>query len=335
MLMFDCHSPIGQTHIELTDKCNASCPHCSRTDIRKERAVEGVGQHELTLHDFQNFIPDSVYQNTRQWKLCGTHGDPLVARDCLEISRYIRTRSNAPIIVNSNGSLRDKEWWRQLGEIPNIEVWFGIDGLDQETHNIYRINTKLNTILTNAKAFIHAGGQAVWQTIAFKHNEHQIELMRQASIDNNFSDFVLIRNTRQTGLEQFPSKYTYKGNLYELESPDNPNYLYQTNISEPKKITCKFHKTNDIYIGSTGHVLNCCHVGAALHRFIIGRGSNVDKILKTVDLDFLNFRKTHFEEIPTQSDFFTKLQLAWPSYEPKTCKIKCSGMISERVIATG
>ena len=61
------------------------------------------------------------------------------------------------------------DWWRELGEVspkyPNeeTEIKFGIDGIDNETHDKYRRNVKFDKIIENAKAFIEAGGKALWK----------------------------------------------------------------------------------------------------------------------------------------------------------------------------
>lgn len=330
-MIFDLSKPIGLTHIELTDKCNAICPQCTRTNPNIIQPYSEMGSHELTLEDFENRIPDSLYKQTKLWKFCGTHGDPLVARDCLEIVKHIRDRgSDSKILISTNGSFRTRDWWSKLAEIPNVQVWFGIDGNDNETHTYYRIGTNLEKILENAQAYIESGGSAYWQTIAFKHNEHQIEQMRIRSKQMGFEKFLLVKSTRYTGLENFANEYSYKDKYIKLEQPTNPDYIHGIVQQEPGKIICKFHERNAVYIGSSGHVQNCCHTGASVHKYVVGLKSNTNFIFEQIDMDLLDFRKTPFEEIPKREQLFDMLKKHWPEHMPKTCKIKCSGMINKR-----
>ena len=84
---------------------------------------------------------------------------------------------------------KTQEWWRKLAK-ENVKVTFGLDGL-KDTNHPYRISTDFDKIISNANAFIGAGGFAKWHMLVFKHNEHQVEEARQMSKDLGFRKLII------------------------------------------------------------------------------------------------------------------------------------------------
>ena len=106
--------------------------------------------------------------------MCGNLGDPIVAKDTLQIYEYLREANpTMGLQMHTNGSGRTDKWWKELAKL-NVNVVFGIDGL-ADTHAKYRINTDWKKIIHNVMTFVDAGGEARWDMLVFKHNEHQIE----------------------------------------------------------------------------------------------------------------------------------------------------------------
>jgi hypothetical protein len=68
------------------------------------------------------------------------------------------------------------------------QVDFNIDGLE-DTNHLYRKNTEFVKIIKNAKAYIDAGGRAVWNYIVFEHNQHQIKQAQELSDSLGFQEF--------------------------------------------------------------------------------------------------------------------------------------------------
>ena len=99
-------------HLELTHRCNAACPMCSR-NIHGGALNPDMPLSELSLADIQAILlPDFIRQLKRIYA-CGNYGDPIVARDCIEVFRYLR--DNGPelnLCLHTNGSARRRNWWR-------------------------------------------------------------------------------------------------------------------------------------------------------------------------------------------------------------------------------
>src|SRR5262249_44436596 len=154
-------------------------------------------------------------------------------KDTLSILQYLR-RANPDICLglHTNGSARSVEWWSELARIlPHGKgyVRFGIDGLETTNH-LYRRNTKWDTVMRNVKAFIAAGGNAEWDFLVFRHNEHQVDEARALARELGFTLFNCKASgrffslSRSEPINRTPVK-DREGNLeYWLERPSNPQW---------------------------------------------------------------------------------------------------------------
>ncbi len=169
------NNPVKLLHIELSSHCNAACPLCPRFLNGSRQVRKDLRLRSVSLKDFKKWFPPKILGEMSRILYCGTYGDPLMADDALEIFKYVsKINPNISQLVNTNGGLKDPEWWMKLGTISNMRVTFSIDGLE-DTNHIYRRNVEWNLLINNVKAYINAGGEALWEFLVFKHNEHQFE----------------------------------------------------------------------------------------------------------------------------------------------------------------
>ena len=191
---------LAQIHIELTNACNAACPMCVRFYKNSPLPRPDLEIGQITLEQFKKYFPLSILEQLNKIMFCGTQGDPCMARDTLEICDYLM--GNTPEIfsvqMHTNGGMRTPDWWAKLGKVfsnrssRDLQCWrliFSIDGLE-DTNHLYRRNVKWSNLMANARAFIDAGGNAVWEYLIFEHNEHQIETARKMAEDLGFVLFV-------------------------------------------------------------------------------------------------------------------------------------------------
>lgn len=232
-------------HLEITNRCNAKCPMCRRTSMDPTPADLPF---ELIKQRFNNHKFDLI-------KYCGSNGDPLMASDFLDFVNFFSTRSKEQLI-HTNGCLRNKAFWEELASIPNVKVSWGIDGIDQETHALYRVDTFLDRILKNAKIFNDAGGYSQWSMIRFRHNQHQVGCAKFMAKELGFKEFETIE-TRRFGFNN-ENVFTYErdGVTINLERPDGNDITMIDGI----KIICKAQKQEEIYIDASGVVWACTYM---------------------------------------------------------------------------
>ena len=282
------YESIRSVHLELTSKCNASCPMCARNKFGGPDN-EFLPNTELSLIDIKRIMPIDFVQQLNNVYMCGNYGDPIVATDMLEVFEWLRiVNPGIKLGVHTNASAKTVGWWSKLGKLlskPGDYVKFGIDGLT-DTNHIYRRGTHWQKIMDNAAAFIKAGGVAQWEYIVFKHNEHQVDDARMLSEQMGFSQFRtkktgrFFSNTKLEGIDR-QKVLNRKGELeYYIEKPDNllytntslsneqalvdkfgnmQNYLDQTCIK------CKVSEDKSLYISAEGLAFPCCWTANQLY----------------------------------------------------------------------
>ena len=314
-------------HIEITSRCQASCPMCNRNlygGLKNPRLILS----DWSLEDFQNIINEEVLKNLYQIMFCGHFGDPLINPHFADMIKYIKN-VNPEVMVNlhTNGSFFKEDWWSELANIlpKNHSVHISLDGLE-DTHHLYRIGTDWNKILNNARAFINAGGIATWEFIRFKHNEHQVDEARRLSEEYGFKFFSVKDTSRYIDGE--PYKVLDKdGNLlYYLEPPTNNSisYVGKDMVNNYKKfmnesiIECKALHLRQIYIDSLKRLFPCGFLGQS-DMTMTNYGDIVDPLRKeSLDENLkvfsrfptLDLTKTSIKEIINSNEW----QTIWNEY---------------------
>jgi MoaA/NifB/PqqE/SkfB family radical SAM enzyme len=273
-------------HLELTHRCNAACPMCAR-NVNGGAVNPDMPLSELSLADVKAILLPELIGRLKRIYACGNYGDPMVARDCLEVFSYLREHGpNLNLDLHTNGSARRPEWWRELAEImkqgPHY-LRFGIDGLE-DTNHLYRRGADWKTVMRSAEAFIDAGGRAEWDFLVFRHNEHQVEEARRLADDMGFKEFFVRKTGRFLDAGELETSDRFdvldkKGNFeYVLEQPKNPDYQnpafgnlevvkqrygeYQTYLDKVE-IDCKVAgPKRKMYLSAQGYALPCCWLGA-------------------------------------------------------------------------
>lgn len=330
---------ITKIEVELTNRCNAQCPSCSRTDF-DGKALRSLPLNDISLATFKKILPNKWLRG-REIKLCGVFGDPMVANDILPIIEYIM-ENDAHLTINTNGGMRDVRFWQTLGHLlakysNKHQLIFSIDGL-ADTNHIYRRNVSWPKLLENAKAFIGAGGCAHWDFLVFSHNEHQVEEVRHLSHELGFRKFTLKKTTRSSELK----KPTVVESALDIapsrrEEFRNPALLQKRNATamkfmnffshkREKEIECfsrgesSFIKQPDtsVYISANLRVWPCCWFADAE----FPQKREIRDLFKKFGPEFNNLAHHSLEEVLDSPWYNSALVGSW--YSPKTCSPICA-----------
>ena len=267
------YADIKKVHLEITSKCNASCPQCSRNFFGKPISHQLLPQVELTLEDVQKIFPEDFVNQLKVLFMSGTYGDPMVARDTLEVFEYFRAcNSRVRLGMHTNGSGRKPEWWQRLASVVDV-CTFGIDGL-ADTNHLYRRGTHWEKVMESVRAFIGAGGHAEWDYVVFRHNEHQVEEAQALARSLGFEMFTVKRTGRflkSWSDTPFSPVLDREGKLeYFLEMPEDRRYRNDAFLQvyadrqaaksflEETPIACKAASSKKVYVSAEGLVLPCC-----------------------------------------------------------------------------
>ena len=334
--MFLISNELRQVHLELTEKCNAACPLCIRTNPNGLKPRSYIGNNELLLTDIEQFFTDDIRSKLLEVHMCGSYGDPVMARDCLGVADYF-SNGTCEVSISTNGSIRGMKWWQQLGNVlsrnPRSRVDFHIDGL-ADTNRFYRRNTRFEKIIENARAYIEGGGNANWEFIPFKHNEHQLEEARQLSISLGFSRFTVKKSNWLFGDDQ--SRISFideKGSEQFLEAPSD-HYLPKRDRNRSavilgevsnNDIQCLAQRCHELYVSCEGIVYPCCWTARHARNIYLGRTTKdgFSQLFKRYNgRTQFDIRKFSLEEM-VKSDFFIALEHLWRQNKPAVCFKKC------------
>lgn len=163
-------------HIEISSKCTLRCPRCARQEV-----PDTLVNTELDLEFFkQNFTPEFIKSRVEKITFCGDDGDPIYAHDLIPVIEYIKSIKAVEIVIITNGSHKKSEWWQTLGQVLTEQdtVHFSIDGWDNESNNLYRINSDWDSIAMGVKTLIdNSLCRTVWAAIAFRFNQDRLPEM--------------------------------------------------------------------------------------------------------------------------------------------------------------
>ena len=332
--MYNLNSPFS-FHIELTDKCNARCVQCSRNfidDLGNLNENPNLCLTEITIDKYKNIFKDYLHK-TKTITFSGNMGDPIFSKDILKITKYSFSHvlsNSGSLTIYTNGGFRSTQWWSEYGSFlkdKSHEIYFAIDGLE-DTHYLYRVNTRFDRVIDNAKAFMDAGGTAHWSFIRFGHNQHQEDECRSLAKELGFKKFTAVNTQRFYEKKQIDYKWQdenfsitkYKSDPLKIDEA-RQNFSLEENTNS---IDCKVDKRNEVFIDSMGHVHPCCWIGG--HEYErINKMKNTDKLN---DFLFENkkyepaWKKSFLNTI--QEDWYQHvLPLSWETSPCLICATKC------------
>lgn len=326
---------IRRLHLELTEKCNASCPLCLRTNPQGLTTRSYIGKKELRLSDLRKYLPIALREDLIEVHMCGNYGDPIMAQDCMEIADLLCTDYCA-VSLSTNGGARSTRWWSTLGRVlaknPRSRVDFHIDGLE-DTNNFYRRNTRFSKIMDNANAYILAGGKANWEFIPFKHNEHQIEKARDLSQKMGFAQFTIKKSNRMFSKESPRHPFTDReGRTFYIEAPSSKYAPLKTRSrtsvlpdSDKEEIQCLSLFYKELYVSCESIIYPCCWTARHARNIYMGRKTKdgFSNLFKEHDgRNTFDLEKNTVEDM-LQSIFFQRLTECWNIGLPQICLKKC------------
>jgi MoaA/NifB/PqqE/SkfB family radical SAM enzyme len=281
------YNEIKTIHLEITQNCQAACPMCDR-NMNGEGINPHINLDELSYKDCTNIFTASFIKQLDTMYMCGNLGDPIVAKDTLEIFRYFRRHNpNMWLSMNTNAGARDEAWWADLASIMGRKgaVIFSVDGL-RDTNHLYRQGVNWERVERSMDAFIDSGGRARWDFLIFEHNQHQVEEAEQLAKQKGFEKFVAKKTgrfiTQDSKKKESHQAVNKKGKeTTELKKPDakyqNKALSKQDKIIEKygsmdayydaAPIVCKVKKENSLFITAEGLALPCCWTAGRMYKW--------------------------------------------------------------------
>lgn len=304
---------IRSVHLEITSNCQASCPMCAR-NIQGGIVNPFINVTEITFEMFKEWFPVDFLKQLDKLYMCGNLGDPIIAKDTLEIFSYLKwANSNINLSMNTNGSARNNNFWKELAKL-KVSIRFGIDGLNG-THELYRIGTDFNKIIENASTFIDNGGYAIWDMLIFDHNKHQVDQCKKLSEKLGFKKFVS-KNTSRFKDDHLNVIDKQGKTIHILYPSERSKQIVITD--ESKTINCKVAKEKSLYVSATGNVTPCCWLDSEW--FNPNHHNRIDYMDKIGYYPNLN---NHSLTDIFNNGYFDKISELWKCSPLKECSRQC------------
>lgn len=170
----------------LTSYCQAKCPSCPRTNPHTLDKASWLPLVHVEFDKWVSLLADKDWSE-HTFVFCGEHGDPMMHP---KIENFIKwgTKNTDGVHIHTNGGIRKPDLYTDLGKQykDNLYITFSIDGLSQETNEVYRIGVNWQRAWDNMMAFKEeAPRKVVWDYIVFEHNWHEIpNVVRIAKEEN-------------------------------------------------------------------------------------------------------------------------------------------------------
>jgi len=281
------YEDIQTVHLEVTQNCQAACPMCDR-NMNGEGINPHINLDELSLEDCKKIFSPAFISQLKTMYMCGNLGDPIVAKDTLEIFRYFRKHNEKMwLSMNTNGGAKDANWWKELAVVLGRmgAVIFSVDGLE-DTNHIYRQGVVWKNVERNMRAFITAGGRARWDFLIFEHNQHQVEEAESLAKQWGCEKFIKKKTGRfvdaKTNKKESHQAKNKKGkDTTKLKKPDVKyqnkaltkqetilkKYGSMDNYYDASPINCKVAKEKSLFITAEGLALPCCWTAGRMYKW--------------------------------------------------------------------
>lgn len=310
-------------HLEISSKCVLKCPRCPRTELD----LDTLNQ-EVTLSDFKSGFPVDTINKIEHFIFCGDIGDPIYATEFLEIVEYIKQNSNSRIRIITNGSYKKAEWWQQLGALLdyNDQVTFSVDGWDNESNNLYRVNSDFDSIVLGIKE-LRANSECSiqWSAIYFAFNQDKINDMRIMAQELGCNKFQTVKSSK------FDGRYSVNGVdiLKPMDKLVAESLVYMPTVDilnqgkyipvvavQPQQghkwAKCLNYK-KDLFIGVDGLLTPCPWFNSGYH----------DNDFLSTNKDKLSIKNRSFFDIINDTALWDQLILRFDTNPLEICQLKC------------
>ncbi|HON56241.1 MAG TPA: glycosyltransferase, partial [bacterium] len=129
-------------------------------------------------------------------------GEPFLNPDLPEMIRYIKfANPKIHIVVSTNGSINNEEFLEKIITSGLDELWFSIDGADQQSLEIYRRKSNFSNVLKTLKICcelkkkFNSKINLQWRFHIMRHNEHLIDKARAMAESLGVEFFAAIIRT--------------------------------------------------------------------------------------------------------------------------------------------
>jgi len=300
---------VESIQVELSNVCNAQCIGCRRTGESREKKF--IELKNYLHYTDKTFLDETIFESIvssehdiKEIEFCGTIDEPLAHPKFLHILQYLlEHKPSLTIQIHTNGALRDNQYYYSLSQIlqkfNDHNVRFSIDGL-KESHYLYRGLNAYDKILSHAKTFIQAGGNAFWQMLLFPWNEDEVKRCEHIANTMNFERFI-VRHDKSSLSKWLPEEILEARKTNYYKKPLSENILkvdkqfeeLEFLTSEIYDINCLFQSHSQVFLNWKGQVWPCCFLSGKTEVDVVNKDYNVELYAKLYRRNGENFNSIY------------------------------------------
>jgi len=249
------HAMPSKIWIEPTNACNAHCPLCptGTGESTRQKSILPIASFIKIVNEIAPFT-----QSMNLWDL----GEPFLHPQIFTMIRYAEDK-NIRTRISTNGTVfyhSDNADAILASKLSDLIV--SLDGASQKTFERYRIGIDFDRVieglrkLMSLKQLKHSVfPNVVWQFIAMKHNQDEIEIARTLALS-----LGMVFSLKTVNLDMINNKKDKTTFL-----PNDLN-LSRYNTIENEKYTLKKQRQNEckllwysLMVNADGYVIPCCY----------------------------------------------------------------------------
>lgn len=162
-------------NVELTNNCNLNCPHCSSGSgkMLRSRGFMDIGLYKKVMKELDPYL-----YNTNLY----FQGEPMLHP---QFFSFIVNCNTVNSVVSTNGHFLSCENSERLAQSGLKKLIVSLDGIDQETYSIYRVNGNVKRVIDGirniaaARQKHHSNLKIELQFLVNRFNEHQLPAIRR------------------------------------------------------------------------------------------------------------------------------------------------------------
>ncbi|NUM31370.1 MAG: SPASM domain-containing protein [Bacteroidetes bacterium] len=266
-----CGMPISAS-IEPTTSCNLQCSECPSGQRNFNRATGMLNFENFKIY-FDGLKRELIYLNIY------FQGEPLLNKEFCKMVKYAGD-SGIYTSTSTNAHFLNTKVSEQIVNSGLDRLIISIDGATAQSYSIYRKGGTFEKVIEGTKNILNARNKLnslkpyiIWQFIIFKHNEHEIDLIKKMA------------NEYQVDKLKFKTAQIYNlSNENEALLPENSKYSrYEKNEGFKIKNRLMNHcwrMWQGCVITWNGYVVPCCFDKDAEYKFGKIENSNFTEIWK-------------------------------------------------------
>ena len=185
----------------ITNMCNAACPSCKRYPDFGSHIVDpnqqlhpNLNQIHMKFDDFKTIIENNLHNFTNKNVMYeGELGDPMVNPEVKKFIDYGCDLFNSLTVVTNGGNRKSQFYEKLAYNHRNLSFVFSIDGLEDDTNQIYRKRVVTEKAINNMISFAKIKpGNTFWQFLVFDHNFFEIPDALELSKKHRFKVYIKI-----------------------------------------------------------------------------------------------------------------------------------------------